>query len=89
MYSDLNNILKNYKQNLYDLQECLIPIKEIAETIRDIIGYTGDIEWDHTKPDGMPRKVLDVTKIHELGWNHTIDLEDGIKKTYQYFLSSQ
>ena len=64
-------------------------IKEIAETIKGVIGYTGDIEWDHTKPDGMPRKVVDVTRIHELGWNHTIDLEDGIKKTYQYFLSSQ
>ncbi len=64
-------------------------IKEIAEAIRDIVGYSGDIEWDHTKPDGMPRKVVDVTRIHELGWKHTIDLDEGIQKTYDWFLKTQ
>ena len=43
------------------------------------MGYAGRFEWDETKPDGMPRKLLDVTKLHALGWQHRIELEDGLK----------
>lgn len=62
-----------------------ISIKELAELIRDTIGYTGRIEWDTEKPDGTPRKLLDVHTIHALGWHHTIDLVDGISSTYAWF----
>ncbi len=66
-----------------------ITIKELAETIKEIVGYEGTIIWDSTKPDGMPRKLLDMTKLHGLGWKHTIDLKEGIKRTYQWFLENK
>lgn len=63
-----------------------IAISELAESIKNITGYTGEIVWDTTKPDGTPRKLLDVTRVHTLGWKHTNSLEEGIKKTYDDFL---
>jgi GDP-L-fucose synthase len=60
-------------------------IKELAETIRTVVGYKGDIVWDTTKPDGTPRKLLDVSKLHALGWKHRISLEDGIRSTYVWY----
>lgn len=63
-----------------------ISIKQLAEIIRDVIGFCGDIEWDISKPDGMPRKLIDVTKIHDLGWKHEVSLIDGLKKTYNWYL---
>ncbi|OGG66380.1 GDP-fucose synthetase [Candidatus Kaiserbacteria bacterium RIFCSPLOWO2_02_FULL_45_11b] len=62
-----------------------VTIKELAETIAATIGYTGTLEWDTTKPDGTPRKLLDVSKLHSLGFKHKISLEDGIKKTYRWY----
>lgn len=62
-----------------------ISIKELAETIRTIVGYKGEILWDSTKPDGTPRKLLDVSKLHNLGFSHTIDLETGIRHTYNWY----
>ena len=61
-------------------------IKELALLIKDIIGYKGGIQFDTTKPDGTPRKLLDVSKLHSKGWKHTINLEEGIKLAYQDFL---
>jgi len=55
-----------------------LSIRELAETVAKIVGYTGQITWDTSKPDGMPRKLLDVSKLRALGWNHQIDLETGI-----------
>jgi len=60
-------------------------IREIAEIIRNSIGFKGGIEFDTTKPDGMSRKLLDVSKIHSLGWKAGTDLEEGIKRTYEWF----
>lgn len=57
-------------------------IKELAQLIKEIVGYEGLIEWDASKPDGTPRKLLDVGLIHRLGWKHNISLEEGIKKVY-------
>jgi len=54
-------------------------IRELAETVASVVGYGGKLEWDTTKPDGMPRKLLDVTKLHGLGWKHKINLEDGLR----------
>lgn len=65
-----------------------ISIKELAFLIRKIVGYTGKLSFNTTKPDGMPRKLLDVSKIHELGWHHTTSLEDGIRKTYEWYKNS-
>ena len=64
-----------------------ITIKELAEMIRRIIGYEGSLEWDKEKPDGMPRKLLDVSKIHALGWEHSIPLEEGVGTTYEWFVN--
>jgi GDP-L-fucose synthase len=63
-----------------------ITIRELAELIARVIGYKGEIRWDATKPDGTPRKLLDVTQLTQLGWTYKRTLEEGIKKTYQDFL---
>ncbi len=62
-----------------------ISIKELAEKIKGVVGYEGTIKWDTKKPDGTPRKLLDVSKLHKLGWKHTIDLNDGIASTYEWY----
>ena len=61
-----------------------ISIKELAETIKEKVGFKGNLVFDTTKPDGTPRKLLDVSKINKLGWKHKIDLEDGIQKTIEW-----
>jgi GDP-L-fucose synthase len=63
-----------------------ISIRELAELICDIVGFQGDLTWDSTKPDGTPRKLLDVSKLHDLGWRHSIGLREGIARTYEWFL---
>lgn len=62
-----------------------VTIKELAETIRDTVGYQGEIVWNSEKPDGTPRKLMDVSKLHSLGWKHTIDLKEGIKMVYDEY----
>ena len=62
-----------------------VTIKELAETISDVVGYNGDIIWDETKPNGTPRKVLNVDKIKSLGWEPKIGLGEGIEKTYEWY----
>jgi len=66
-----------------------VTIKELAETVKAIVGYEGEMQWDTDKPDGTPRKLLDVSKLHSLGWKHEIDLRDGIKMTYQWYNSKK
>ncbi len=63
-----------------------ISIQELAVMIKKVVGFEGDIAWDTTKPDGTPRKWLNVDKLHGLGWKHLISLEEGICKTYEWFL---
>ena len=65
------------------------PITEVAEIIADVVGYSGEIRWDATKPDGTPRKLLDVTRLTELGWISRIPLAEGIRTTYEWFLAHQ
>ncbi len=62
-------------------------IRELAELIKNIVDYNREITWDTTKPDGTPRKLMDVSKAHSLGWKHEVSLEEGIKKTYSNFLT--
>lgn len=65
-----------------------ITIQELAATIQKVIGHKGQIIWDATKPDGTPRKLLDVSKMNTLGWRHQVELEEGIEKTYDWFLEN-
>ena len=62
-----------------------ITIRELAELIAEIVGFTGTLTWDADKPDGTPRKLLDISKIKSLGWSPTITLRDGITRTYEWF----
>jgi len=65
-----------------------VSIKELATRIADLVGYTGDIEWDTSKPDGAPRKLLDNSKISSLGWEYDVSLDQGLKITYQWYLDN-
>jgi GDP-L-fucose synthase len=65
-----------------------ISIRELAELICDVVGFQGDLVWDATQPDGTPRKLLDVSKLHGLGWRHSIGLRQGIAQTYEWFLQN-
>lgn len=62
-----------------------LAISELAKLVKEITGFGGDIVWDREKPDGTPRKLLDVEKIHKLGWKHSIDLPEGLAKTYDWY----
>jgi GDP-L-fucose synthase len=66
-----------------------VSIKELAELIKDIVGFEGTIEWDSSKPDGTPRKLLDVSRIHALGWKASISLEKGIRDTYDWYIKNK
>ena len=65
-----------------------LTIKALAEMIQKNVGHSGDIFWDETKPDGTPKKLMDSSKLNSLGWRSTIDLEKGIKMTYEWFLEN-
>lgn len=62
-----------------------VTIREIAETIADVVGYDGETKWDTSKPDGTPQKLLDVSKLTESGWTATISLEDGLRRTIDWY----
>ena len=61
-------------------------IRELAETVMDVTGYDGELVFDGTKPDGTPRKLMDVSKLEKLGWKASISLKDGLDQTYRWFL---
>ena len=66
-----------------------LSIRELAYLVKDIVGFEGGIHFDATKPDGTPRKLMDVSRLHALGWQHTTGLRDGIGKAYRDFLQTQ
>ncbi|MEO0453605.1 MAG: GDP-L-fucose synthase [Verrucomicrobiota bacterium] len=66
-----------------------ISIRELAEQVKEVVGFEGSIEWDTSMPDGTPRKLLDVSRIHSLGWEPQISLRSGIESTYDYFKEHQ
>ena len=82
----LENKLPEYLYNVGTGED--LTIKQLAETIQSITGHQGDIIWDATKPDGTPRKLMDISKMHDLGWKHQVNLEEGIQKTYEWFLEN-
>ena len=65
-----------------------LAVKDLAWLIQKIIGHQGEIKWDESKPDGTPRKLLDVSKLHSLGWKHSTELEDGIRNTYEWYTNN-
>ena len=81
-------LMKNYDEkqflNIGTGEE--VSILDLALLIKKIIGYSGEVRFDSTKPDGTPRKLMDNTRLHSLGWKHRISLEEGLKMAYQYFL---
>jgi GDP-L-fucose synthase len=83
----VENILPEYLYNVGSGKD--LTIKQLAETIQHIVGHKGEIIWDTTKPDGTPRKLMDNSKMENLGWKAEITLEDGIKQTYQWFLENK
>jgi GDP-L-fucose synthase len=82
----LENNLPDYLYNVGTGKD--ITIRELAETIQKITGHSGSIIWDLNKPDGTPRKLMDVSKIKDMGWEYSTELELGIKKTYKWFLEN-
>ena len=65
-----------------------ISLRELAEKIKRCVGFTGELCWDSSKPDGVMRKCTDVSKIHSLGWHHTIDIDEGVSKLFSWYKSS-
>jgi len=82
----LENNLPEYLYNIGTGKD--ITIKKIAETIQKVTGHQGDIIWDSSKPDGTPRKLMDVSKMKAMGWQYSTELEDGIQTTYRWFLEN-
>lgn len=79
-----------FQDNLYNVGTGTdLTIKELAELIQATVGHEGEILWDSTKPDGTPRKLMDVSKMRDAGWSAKTTLEEGIGKTYQWFLQNQ
>lgn len=66
-----------------------LTIKELAEMIKDIVGYAGELKWNTDKPDGTPRKLMDVSRLHNMGWKHRIGLREGITAVYKEFAQSE
>ncbi|MCM1320193.1 MAG: GDP-L-fucose synthase [Muribaculaceae bacterium] len=64
-----------------------LTIKELAYKVKDAVGFTGKIVWDYTKPDGTMRKLCDVTKLHNLGWHHTVEIDEGVSRLYSWYLN--
>jgi GDP-L-fucose synthase len=66
-----------------------VTIRELAEMAKETVGYEGELHWDTEKPDGTPRKLMDVSRLHSLGWKHTTELKEGMERTYQDFLANE
>ena len=82
----LENNLPEYLYNVGSGKD--ITIKELAETIQKVTGHQGSIVWDSDKPDGTPRKLMDVSKLKKVGWQYRTELQEGIEKTYAWFLEN-
>ena len=82
-----------YLMNNYDGEQFVnvgtgeeLTIRELAEMVKDVVGFEGELRWNSDKPDGTPRKLMDVSKLHRLGWKHQIELPEGIERTYREFV---
>ncbi|GAB4005659.1 GDP-L-fucose synthase [Spirosoma migulaei] len=66
-----------------------VTIKQVAELIKEIVGFEGELRWNTDKPDGTPRKLMDVSRLHNMGWKHKTELKEGLERTYQDFLANE
>jgi len=66
-----------------------LTIRDLAELVRTVVGYEGEVEWDASKPDGTPRKLMDVSRLRGLGWAPSVSLEDGLRRTYRWYLENR
>jgi GDP-L-fucose synthase len=66
-----------------------LTIREVAELIKEKIGYKGKLEFDSSRPDGTIRKLTDVSKLHSLGWHHTIEIDEGVERLYKWYLDNE
>ena len=82
-YDHSNPEIRNCHINIGSGKE--LSIRELAAKVRGEVGFKGDIRWDSSKPDGTPRKLTDVSKIHQLGWWHKVEIEEGIHRLYQWY----
>jgi len=89
----LNLDIQTYRENTLPMLSHInigtgedITIREVAETIKKIIGYDGTLVFDTTKPDGTPRKLVDTSRLSSMGWSFNTGLEEGLEKTYEWFL---
>lgn len=96
LYADDLAVACTYLMDNYNEKELInigtgedLSIKELALLIKDIIGFNGPLVFDETKPDGTPRKLMDVSKVHSKGWKHSVELKQGIQLAYQDFLQNQ
>jgi GDP-L-fucose synthase len=79
-------IERDLPETLYNVGTGIdLTIRELAMKIQHITGHRGNIDWDSTKPDGTPKKQLDVSRLHNQGWRHTITLDEGLEHTYAWF----
>jgi len=83
---DMEKLCPDYFVNIGTGED--LKIKDLAMMIKDIVGFKGDILHDLSKPDGTPRKLLDVSKIKQLGWEPKVSLEEGIRRTYGWYLEN-
>jgi len=80
---DTNHEISNTHINIGTGKD--ISIKELADTIKEIVGFNGELHFNTDKPDGMMKKLVDVSKLHVLGWKHTMKLRDGIEEMYHWY----
>ena len=66
-----------------------VTIREMAETMKEVIGFKGELTFDTTKPDGAPRKLIDVSRLSNMGWNYSVNLKDGLSQTYKWYLKNE
>jgi GDP-L-fucose synthase len=89
------NFTDTYKSGQREIRNCHInigtgreiSIRDLSQLIAQTIGYQGDIIFDASKPDGTMRKLTDVSKLHSLGWHHTVEIDEGVKRIYDWYLS--
>ena len=91
----LNLDLKTYQANTQPMLSHInvgtgqdITIRELSEIMKDVVGYNGKLSFDTTKPDGTPRKLIDVSRLSNMGWKYSTNLKEGLKITYEWFLKN-
>jgi GDP-L-fucose synthase len=86
-YDPLSTEIRNCHINIGSGKE--LTIRELANKVVEATGFKGELRWDATKPDGTPRKLTDVSKIHRLGWHHKVEIDEGVRRLRQWYINDQ